>query len=270
MTRPVKFAVSVAVWIYDRFVDDVKRLLGRAPTRRCVILYYHEVNAEDRERFASQMAALQSAGKLFRLESPPSSTDSGIHVGLTFDDAFVSVRDNALPALEHHRIPATIFVPTGSLGVAPRWVESNHPNAATQRVMSEKELSELARHELLTMASHSISHPRFPTLNEKAALQEFAGSRASLEKLFDREIRLFSFPHGAFNDRLIALAKEAGYERVFSINPVCAFETPGEYVTGRVHADPGDSPFEIRLKAQGAYRWLPSVFALKRRLLKRN
>ena len=81
-----------------------------------------------------------------------------------------------------------------------------------------------------------------------------------------REIRLFSFPYGAENDRLVDLCREAGYERVFTILPRLALLDPQEYVTGRVVVDPTDWPLEFRLKLLGAYRWLPRAFAWKRKL----
>jgi glycosyltransferase involved in cell wall biosynthesis len=59
---------------------------------------------------------------------------------------------------------------------------------------------------------------------------------------------------------VIRWSKEAGYQRVFTVEPVTAFSEPSEYVTGRVPVDPTDWPIEFRLKMLGAYRWLAPVF----------
>src|SRR5207245_1160814 len=79
--------------------------------------------------------------------------------------------------------------------------------------------------------------------------------------------KLFSFPHGSFNAKLVEWCREAGYERVFTILPTLAFSDPREFVTGRVSVEPTDWPLEFRLKLLGAYRWLPFGFGLKRKIL---
>jgi peptidoglycan/xylan/chitin deacetylase (PgdA/CDA1 family) len=104
-------------------------------------------------------------------------------------------------------------------------------------------------------------------VDEERAWREIHESRARLEGLLDREVKLFSFPYGAFNERLVGLCREAGYERVFTTLPYSALSEPDEFVTGRVWAEPTDWPLEFRLKLLGAYAWLPKAFSLKRRLL---
>jgi hypothetical protein len=64
----------------------------------------------------------------------------------------------------------------------------------------------------------------------------------------------------------VELARQVGYERIFSNLPTLAHVEQGEVVTGRVWINPTDSPLELRLKVQGAYRWLPYAFALKHKL----
>lgn len=78
----------------------------------------------------------------------------------------------------------------------------------------------------------------------------------ALEEILGEPVRLFSFPHGKCNRDSIRLAKEAGYDRVFTIEPVFAFAEPQEFVTGRVSVSLDDWPWEFRLKVLGAYRWM--------------
>ena len=42
-------------------------------------------------------------------------------VAITFDDGYRSVREHALPILEQHGFPATMFVPTAYVGDENRW-----------------------------------------------------------------------------------------------------------------------------------------------------
>jgi hypothetical protein len=82
----------------------------------------------------------------------------------------------------------------------------------------------------------------------------------------NQRITLFSFPYGEFNERLIQLCREAGYERVFTILPKPAFADPQEFVTGRIAVNPTDWKLEFRLKILGAYQWFPAVSAWKQKL----
>jgi hypothetical protein len=77
---------------------------------------------------------------------------------------------------------------------------------------------------------------------------------------------MFSFPHGEYNQTHVQLARQAGYERIFTIMPLLAFSEPQEFVTGRVWTAPTDWRLEFRLKMMGAYCWLPFVFSLKRKI----
>ena len=133
--------------------------------------------------------------------------------------------------------------------------------------MTAEQLQKLPS-DLVAIGSHTMTHPCLPVLSEDDAKRELAGSRKNLEKILRREVRLFSFPHGAFNGQLINWCREAGYERVFTISPTMAFSDPREYVTGRVLADATDWNLEFCLKVLGAYRWLPHAFRWKHRILR--
>ena len=255
LKRLVKLAVSLLLRGCDAVHETLCRLLRRRPPPRCVVLYYHAIPSAQRSRFARQM------DDLLRLAGPipaalPGLSDSGARFcAVTFDDGFVSVLENALPELERRNIPATFFIPTGSLGGPPAWVKPNSP-ARHQRVLSAEQLAVLKDHRLLTVGSHSVSHPDFLKLDGAEARRELEQSKAQLETILGHRVSLFSFPHGKCDPATINLARAAGYERVFTINPCNAFCSGDHFVLGRVLADPADWPLEFRLKVLGAYRWL--------------
>jgi peptidoglycan/xylan/chitin deacetylase (PgdA/CDA1 family) len=188
------------------------------------------------------------------------------YAAVTFDDGFQSVIENALPELEKRGIPSTLFIVTEALGQFPPWLKESGVSAAKQKVMSVEQLQGLSS-KLVTVGSHTLTHPRLPAIGEEHARQEISESRAKLQKILNREVKLFSFPHGAFNARLIDWCRDAGYERVFTILPTFAFADPHEFVTGRVSVEPTDWPMEFRLKLLGAYRWMPMALSIKRTIL---
>jgi peptidoglycan/xylan/chitin deacetylase (PgdA/CDA1 family) len=186
---------------------------------------------------------------------------------VTFDDGFVSVLENAVPELVERNIPFTIFVPTGHLGKHPGWIVDRGRAAFQETVISENELRELVKVPAADIGSHCMSHSDLRLLDCTTIKEEIQQSKLDLERIVGRKVKLLSFPHGSYNERCIEFADQAGYERVFTIQPTLAFRHPTEFVTGRASVSPGDWMLEFRLKMLGAYRWLPCAYSLKRKIL---
>jgi peptidoglycan/xylan/chitin deacetylase (PgdA/CDA1 family) len=255
MKRLIKLAISLTVRGWDIGTASLMRLIGRKPPPMCVVLYYHGVDATQRERFARQM------DEVLRLTEPiPADLQEPLNRGrhycaVTFDDGFVSVIENALPELERRRIPSTIFVPTGSLGKKPAWVKELASRAGREVVMTTTQIAALRKQGLVCVGSHSVSHPNYLELDESHAAREFCESKAELEGLLGEKVALFSFPFGKYSERLVELARKVGYERVFTIEPESGWAHTDRFVTGRVAVDPDNWPIEFYLKLVGTYRW---------------
>jgi peptidoglycan/xylan/chitin deacetylase (PgdA/CDA1 family) len=260
IARVTKLCISLGFFAFSFTREFVLQLCGRKHKGYCVILYYHSIPADQRDRFASQLdVTLQSAVPVAL--SGVVTLRSGVrYVGITFDDAFENFAQIALPELAKRKIPSTVFVIADALGKA------FGPLGRPERVMSTDQLKDLPA-DLVTIGSHTLSHPFLPSISEEDARREIAQSRVQIESLLNHSIGLFSFPFGGFNETLIQVCRESGYQRVFTTLPQLAFEGADEYVTGRVRVDPSDWPLEFRLKLAGAYRWLPSAIALKQQVL---
>lgn len=266
MGRRVKVLVSLVVWLFDRLRALVSGLLGRPSAGHCVILYYHAVPAVHRNRFGAQL------DQLLRLGTPlPAGHEGEIPAGaatfaVTFDDGFVSVVENALPELRARGIPATIFMPTGCFGQPPSWVHNPEAPARRETVMDTGLLRTVAGQPGITIGSHTISHPRLTRLADDEARTELGQSKETLERELGHPVTLFAFPHGMCDERTIAIARQVGYRRVFTVEPELSWKSGDRFVTGRIQVEPDDWPLEFRLKASGAYRWVTGVHALRRGL----
>lgn len=238
--------------------------IGGSRAGRCVVLLYHGIQSEERSKFAQQMDMVA------RLTTPISAASRvtlcpGVrYSALTFDDGFSNVLSNAVPEIVCRRIPATIFVVSDVLGGWPTWDTAGEDHIQPEPLISAAQLRELPS-DLITIGSHTISHPRLPSVTVGEAKEQISRSRERLTALLNRDVDLFSFPFGEFNNQLVQSCREAGYSRVFTIIPRLAFGDPQELVTGRIEVSPNDWAIEFRLKLLGAYRWLPPIFALKRR-----
>ena len=259
-TRIVKCAISLGVFAVSAAGAFLARLLGRKQRGTCVVLYYHSVPADQQARFANQLDALLRCAKPVGLSGKVILCPGDRCAAITFDDGFENFFRSAVPELQKRGIPATMFVISAAIGKA------FGPANRSEKVMSLEQIQALPE-ELITIGSHTSTHPLLPAIAEKDALRELVESRIELEKILDRTIPLFSFPFGGFNERLVDLCRQAGYQRVFTTLPYFAFTNADEFVVGRVRVDPTDWPLEFRLKVAGAYRWLPRAFAWKRKIL---
>jgi peptidoglycan/xylan/chitin deacetylase (PgdA/CDA1 family) len=259
--RGVKVAISMLWYAGSELSRSILQLVGRSPSPRFVVLYYHEVPDEARSRFARQMQALSRGTTVVRAAHAGSLPNGGSHVAITFDDAFRSVRTNAVPELLNQGFPATIFVPVDCLGEKPGW---EMDNGLDDQVMTSDELRSLP--EPIELGSHSLSHPHLTRIDMERLGDEVTRSRHKLAELTGSPVSLLAFPYGEYDDRVVGTCRLAGYERVFGIDPWPADPAGRDFVRGRVPVDPKDGPLMFHLKARGAYGWMIHASALKRGL----
>ena len=240
------------------------RAVGRAPDPRLVILYYHGIAQTYRHDFARQMQSLRRRALVFPADFQGSLPSGKPNVAITFDDAYVSVADNALPELAARGFHSTIFVPVGSLGNHPDWAREDNALSSDEVVMSAERIGALSS-PLVTLGSHSITHPRLSRMNLNDARREIEGSRDKLQHLTRGHIRLFAFPYGDHDASTVDLCRTAGYDYVFSIVPQPVKTEEFNFVRGRVQVEPFDWPLEFFLKYNGAYAWASYVSSIKRR-----
>jgi peptidoglycan/xylan/chitin deacetylase (PgdA/CDA1 family) len=260
LTRILKCAISFIVFIASFLADYMFRLAGRKSKGTCVVLYYHSVPPEQRLRFARQLDSVLGWTKTLAITSNVKLLPGVRHSAITFDDAFENFIDVAFPELQKRNLCSIMFVIPEALG------KTFGPADCSERVMSQQQLLNLPE-ALVTIGSHTLTHPMLTRIEEARAREEIVNSRSKLERILNRQISLFSFPFGDFNGQLVEICREAGYEYVFTTLPGWAFSKNDEFAISRVRVDPTDWPLEFRLKLAGAYRWLPLAFSLKQKIL---
>jgi peptidoglycan/xylan/chitin deacetylase (PgdA/CDA1 family) len=265
LVRLTKLFISMGFYVCSAVGSLFSSLLGKRAPGTCVAIHYHEVAPEQRKRFAWQMDFLMRHAKPLAANHREPLQPGKRHAVVTIDDGLESSIDNAIPELLLRKIPVAFFILPGLLGTVPGWAEYGTDTISQEFIATADRLKELPR-DLITFGSHTMTHPELPKLSEADAKFQLFESRAELEKLLNQRITLFSFPYGEFNERLIQLCREAGYERVFTILPKPAFADPQEFVTGRIAVNPTDWKLEFRLKILGAYQWFPAVSAWKQKL----
>src|ERR1700712_5033610 len=104
----MKIVVSASVFAVCWCTRGVGRLLGVRSNDRVTILYYHGVPYAKRAAFARQLERLARLAHVVPADWRGPTDPTRPTVAITFDDAFVSVIDNALPELQKYGFPCTI------------------------------------------------------------------------------------------------------------------------------------------------------------------
>jgi len=261
--RQLKIAISLVFYVLGWPASALANAVGMA-RQRLVILYYHDIPTTTRARFARQMDKLKQRATVVDADWRGGPV-KGLVCAVTFDDAFVSVIDNALPELAKRGMPCTIFVPVAALGRPPGWaMEANY---APGEIVADPELVKSLPSSLVTLGAHTLTHPYLSRLPPETARAEIENSRTMLSAITGRDVNLMSFPYGDYNEEVEAMCKRAGYELVYGILPTTVYPQDGTFVRGRVAVGPNDGDLEFFLKTSGSYWWVSPASALKQAVL---
>jgi len=116
-------------------------------------------------------------------------------VGISIDDAFLSVYQNAWPILQNQNIPFTLFVATDPI------------DQGLSGYMSWDQIRELKKNGV-EIGSQTKSHPHMHKLTEKEIRKEINYSNSRFEEELGEIPKLFAYPYGEYNLVAKKVAKE--------------------------------------------------------------
>ncbi|MFL5822339.1 MAG: polysaccharide deacetylase family protein [Solirubrobacteraceae bacterium] len=130
---------------------------------------------------------------------------------ITFDDAYRSLRAQAVPWLVANRIPAVVFVPTSYVGGLNDFDRDVEPEEA---ILDWEDLQAL-RSDGVWIQSHGVSHRAFSELTAAERVAELRCSKAAIERRVGGTVNLLSYPYGDPGVQGLPYAEElcqAGYD----------------------------------------------------------
>ena len=111
---------------------------------------------------------------------------------ITFDDAYESLLENAVPVLKRFLAPAVVFAPTQFIGETNLF---DHGIEPLERIADWKTLRAL-EDSGVSVESHGYSHRGFSSLSQDEIEQELDFSRQAIRKNLGKDSRMFAFPYG--------------------------------------------------------------------------
>jgi len=128
--------------------------------------------------------------------------------GLTFDDGFVNVAENAVPIMADLGFTATNYFVAAQVGGTNAWdAEKGVPTA---RLMDGGQIRAWANagHEV---GSHTIAHANLKECSADQAREQIGGSRKMLQDVSGESVDAFCYPYGYYLPEQCALVAESGY-----------------------------------------------------------
>jgi len=243
-----------------------RSLVPEGPRR--IVVFYHSVKDHQRGQFDRQMVYLAEQCAVVKPSRIRNATiqNRKTLVAITFDDGFVSVLNNAVPILRKYGFTAAVCVPTGNLGKAPQWNLAENCYDADERVMDQQQLCQLDQ-EGFELLSHGVRHVPLAGIPDSELWSELSHSKEQLEQILGHQVVGISYPHGSWDERVIARAALAGYKCGFTIEPFPADASRDDLTIGRTSVSPMESLFAFGLKAKGAYQVVGYTRLCKRRIL---
>jgi len=172
---------------------------------------------------------------------------------LTFDDGWTGSFLEAGPILEQAGARAIVFVTTGLIG---------HPLFASEQLLRD------LPPDVFEIGAHTVTHPFLAECSSPVVRRELNESRCQLEDILGRCVDSLSVPNGSLDERVLKIARECGYELIFTSETTT--NTVGDRVIGRVAVRSG-TPTETVLQwaegRLGAAGWRRRALEIPRQLL---
>ena len=125
-------------------------------------------------------------------------------IKIQMDDGFRGIYD-CYDFLIKNNIPLEVFLITDKIG--------------SNNYLSKSQILDLFDDNLITFSSHTSSHLNLTLCNEEKIHQELLNSKFVIEDLLHENISSLCFPMGYFSQKIVQIAKNIGFSKMYSSIP---------------------------------------------------
>lgn len=137
------------------------------------------------------------------------------YVLLTIDDGYEDIYKNAFPLLKKYNMKATFYIMPNFVG---RRDDPNRKGTPGDYATWEQ-LTEMHESGLINIGSHTMDHAELTNKKYKEVdlSYQISNSKNIIQKKLGIKVRDFCYPYGKYNDEIVKLVKEAGYDTATTI-----------------------------------------------------
>ncbi|KGF71456.1 polysaccharide deacetylase [Neosynechococcus sphagnicola sy1] len=193
----------------------------RAKQAKVPVLMYHDILPEKQvffdvtpSEFEHHLALIHAQGLTpISLDQLVTHLQTGLPLPekpilLTFDDGYGGHYQYVYPLLKKYGYPGVFSIYTAKVG--------KHLGRSS---LTWEQLREMAADPLVTIASHSLTHPPdLRALSDAQLQQEITESKQVLEAELGIPIRYFTYPAGFYDQRVSKLVTDAGYRAALTMD----------------------------------------------------
>ena len=206
------------LYIICKFIDIIfgKRSLSGVP-----IIFYHGIGKPKSKlqvlpvNFEKQIKYLFNKGYKAVLPQDLEKTKKGEKFFLiTFDDAFKSVYQKALPVLKKYGYCGAVFISTDYIGK-----KTSYAGGGKNKNFDLLNVAEIQalKNEGWFVGSHFASHKYLPTVPVNEVRKDYLRSDKHLKDIgFERAGKIIAYPFNFFNKQMIDVLKRAGVKIAFA------------------------------------------------------
>ncbi|WP_017653797.1 polysaccharide deacetylase family protein [Fortiea contorta] len=217
-------------FLFETFGADVLAFVNRSPwpniheqakLAKVPIMMYHDILPQKQVSFDVTPGELEQHFQLIKARGiTPISLDqlmTHLQTGLplpakpillTFDDGYGGHYEYVYPLLKKYGYPAVFSIYIKGVG-----------NNIGRSHVSWEQLKEMVANPLVTIASHSVTHPNDLTkIPDEQLRTEVALSKQILEAQLGVNIRYFTYPVGKYDDRVARWVSAAGYQLALTMS----------------------------------------------------
>ncbi|NUP49717.1 MAG: polysaccharide deacetylase family protein [Catenulispora sp.] len=167
------------------------------------------------DRFEEQMAALKRRGlrgvSVAELVAARAAGSARGLVGLTFDDGYTDVVENALPILQSFGFSGTFYILAGRIGGANEWDEGT-----PWPLVDEAGIRRWADAGF-EVGSHGMMHVALAGVEPDVLRREVADSREKLAGLLGKPPSGYCYAYGSMDAAARSAVAEAGYDHATAV-----------------------------------------------------
>lgn len=143
-------------------------------------------------------------------------TKIGNRFVISFDDGYEGALLCAAQKMRENGFTAIQFLVADRLGQRNEW--DLGLDMTMERLMNRTQVQEWLSLGF-EIGAHTLTHPRLSGIPISQAKNEIADSKKKLEDLFGIQVEHFAYPWGDYNDAVVDLVREAGFETACTCDP---------------------------------------------------